>query len=183
VPSCCRIEPYVFSVGAEAFACQPDDFQESECNCFALQLQRESPIWRIYMYDSILTACLGIAVVSGAALAASNPVKIEKSKYSTYGNVYKMSNETVELLVTLDMGPRIIFYGFSGGENNLAELGPDSVVHSELGDWHPWGGHRLWHAPESIPRSYVPDDGPVDSEIIGNSTIRVAPPLEAATHI
>lgn len=135
------------------------------------------------MYDSVLTALLGIAVLSGTALAASTPVKIEKTKYSSYGNCYKMSNGTVDLLVTLDVGPRIIFYGFSGGENNLAELGPDSVVKSELGEWHPWGGHRLWHAPEVMPRSYVPDDNPVDSEIIGNSTIRVTPPLEAATHI
>lgn len=135
------------------------------------------------MHDTILAACLGIAVLSGTALAASAPVTIEKVKYSTYGNCYKMSNGTVDVLVTLDLGPRVIFYGFTGGENNLAELGPDSVVKTELGEWHPWGGHRLWHAPEVLPRSYVPDNGPVESEIIGNSTIRVAPPLETATHI
>lgn len=135
------------------------------------------------MYDGALTALLSMAALSGTANNAATPVKIEKVKYATYGNCYKLTNGTVDVLVTLDVGPRIIFYGFSGGENNLAELGPDSVVKSEFGEWHPWGGHRLWHAPEVLPRSYVPDDNPVDSEVIGNSTIRVAPQLEAATHI
>lgn len=135
------------------------------------------------MYDSALTVLLGIVVLSGTALAASAPVKIEKVKYSTYGNCYKLTNGTVDVLVTLDLGPRVIFYGFSGGENTFAELGTGAVAKTELGEWHAWGGHRLWHAPEAMPRSYVPDDGPVTSEIIGNSTVRVAPPLEAATHI
>lgn len=135
------------------------------------------------MYDSALTALLGMAALSGTATNAATPVKIEKVKYSTYGNCYKLSNGTVDVLVTLDLGPRIIFYGFSGGENMLAELGPDAVVKTELGEWHPWGGHRLWHAPEVMPRSYVPDNGPVDAELVGNSSVRVGPPLEEATHI
>lgn len=135
------------------------------------------------MYDGALTALLGMATLSGTALNNATPVKIEKVKYANYGNCYKLSNGTVDVLVTLDLGPRVIFYGFTGGENNLAELGPEALVHTELGDWHPWGGHRLWHAPEVMPRSYVPDNGPVDSEIIGNSTVRVAPPLELATNI
>ncbi len=110
-------------------------------------------------------------------------VKIEKVKYSHYGECYKLSNGTVDVLVTLDVGPRVIFYGFTGGENNLAELGPDAKVPTEFGEWHPWGGHRLWHAPEVLPRSYMPDNGPVESEMIGKSTVRVAPALEKETGI
>jgi hypothetical protein len=41
----------------------------------------------------------------------------------------------------------------------------------------------LWHAPEVLPRSYVPDNDPVESQIIGKSTVRVAPPLEKPTGI
>lgn len=131
-----------------------------------------------------MTALIGMAGMAGAAInGPTTPVKIEKVKYAAYGDCYKLTNGTVDVLVTLDLGPRIIFYGFTGGENMLAELGPDSVVKTEMGEWHPWGGHRLWHAPEVMPRSYVPDNGPVTSEVIGNSTVRVAPPLEEATRI
>lgn len=110
-------------------------------------------------------------------------VKIDKVKFPNFGECYRLSNGTVDVLITLDLGPRVISYGFTGGENVLAELGPDAKVATPWGDWHPWGGHRLWHAPEVLPRSYVPDNGPVDSEIIGKSTVRVAPPFEEATGI
>lgn len=135
------------------------------------------------MYDSALTALMGIAALSGTAIAATNSVNIEKIEYPKYGSCYKLTNGTVDVLVTLDVGPRIISYGFCGGENNLGVLGPDAVTKTELGEWHPFGGHRLWHAPEVMPRSYIPDNGPVTAEVIGNSTVRVAPPLEDATNI
>ncbi len=122
--------------------------------------------------------------MTGAAIGKpATPVKIEKVKYAAYGDCYKLTNGTVDVLVTLDLGPRIIYYGFTGGENMLAELGPDAVNKTEYGEWHPWGGHRLWHAPEVLPRSYVPDNGPVKAEIIGNSSVSVAPPLEEQTRI
>ncbi len=99
---------------------------------------------------------------------------MEKVQYSNYGECYRLSNGTVEVLVTLDMGPRIIAYKFEGGTNILGELSLETVVKTDLGEWRPIGGHRLWHAPEHMPRSYVPDNSPVKSSIIGNSTLRVA---------
>lgn len=132
------------------------------------------------MYDSALTALLGVAALSGAAVAATNPVTIEKVEYPNYGSCYKLTNGSVDVLVTLDVGPRIIFYGFSGEENNLAEIVPKK---NELDKWQPWGGHRLWHAPEVKSRSYIPDNVPTTSEVIGNSTVGVASPLEEQTHI
>lgn len=110
-------------------------------------------------------------------------MQIEKQPYAHYGDCYKLSNGTVEVFVTLDLGPRIICYRFVNGTNILGELGPDTVVDTDLGEWHPWGGHRLWHAPESMPRSYVPDNGPVKAEVIGKSSVRVAPAYEEATGI
>ena len=110
-------------------------------------------------------------------------MSIEKVEYSTYGNCYKLSNGTVEVIVTTDLGPRVIFYGFTGGTNMLGELGPDTVVKTKLGDWHPWGGHRLWHAPEALPRSYSPDDGPIKAEVVGDDSVRVTEPVEPAPKI
>jgi len=68
----------------------------------------------------------------------------------------------------------VIYYGFTGGENAFAELGPDTVVKNELGEWHPWGGPQAsGHGPEAAPRSYVPDNVPVTSEIVGSNAVRV----------
>lgn len=110
-------------------------------------------------------------------------MKIEKVAYPKFGNCYRLANDTVEVFVTTDIGPRIICYRFLGGTNILGELGSETVVKTELGEWRPRGGHRLWHAPEAMPRSYVPDDDPVEAEVSGKSTVRVAPKLEAATGI
>lgn len=103
-------------------------------------------------------------------------VKVEKIDYFNQPNCYKLSNDTVEIIVTTDIGPRIIRYGFNGADNMLGEW-PESAVHTELGDWKPWGGHRLWAAPEANPRSYAPANGPVEHEIQGNS-IRLIKPVE-----
>jgi len=73
-----------------------------------------------------------------------------------------LENEVISLLVTQSAGPRIISLRFNGGENLFAEL-PDYVTERPDGKlFHFYGGHRLWHAPESMPRTYFPDDGPVD---------------------
>lgn len=109
-------------------------------------------------------------------------VKIEKVAYFGQPNCYKLSNDTVEVIVTTDIGPRVIAYRFVGGENMLAEIGPDTVVETELGEWHPWGGHRLWHAPEGKPRSYVPDNDPIEFEVL-ESSIRLMRSVEPVTNI
>ena len=59
---------------------------------------------------------------------------MEKIAYFNQPNCYKLSNGTVEVIVTTDIGPRIIRYGFQGEENLLAEV-PDLKVTTELGDW------------------------------------------------
>lgn len=106
------------------------------------------------------------------------PVTIETEQFSHFGECYKLSNGTVEVFVTKEMGPRIIGYRFVGETNILAELSLDTKVSHEYGDWRPMGGHRLWHAPEVLPRSYVPDNAPVEVEQIDDDTIRVTPPVE-----
>lgn len=74
----------------------------------------------------------------------------------------RLQNSVISLLVTRSVGPRIISLGFKGGANLFAEL-PDFVTERPDGKlFHFYGGHRLWHAPESMPRTYFPDDGPVD---------------------
>jgi len=107
---------------------------------------------------------------------------VERIEYFGQPNCLRLTNGTVEAIVTTDIGPRVIRYGFVGGENVLAEL-PDAVVETELGQWHPWGGHRLWTAPEAIPRSYSPDNDPIEFEELGERSVRLVQPVEPATGI
>ena len=71
----------------------------------------------------------------------------------------RLENEHLILDYLLEGGPRIVrLIPRALGENLLAET-PDYVLPSPHGPFHLWGGHRLWHAPESRARTYVPDDG------------------------
>jgi len=107
---------------------------------------------------------------------------MEKVNYLGQPNCYRLSNGTVEAVVTTDVGPRILRYGVLGGENILGEY-PDLKVTSELGDWTAYGGHRLWTAPEAMPRTYSPDSLPVEFQIDGDRSILLLQPVEPRTGI
>ena len=127
------------------------------------------------------TVVLVLAALTAFAGVVDAQVKIEKVACLRQPNCYRLANATVEVVVTTDVGPRIIRYAFIGGENMLGEL-PDDVVKTELGNWKPWGGHRLWTAPEAMPRSYSPDNDPV-AFTIDRNTIRLVQAVEPGTGI
>lgn len=106
---------------------------------------------------------------------------MEKVNYAGLPDCYRLSNGAVELIVTTGVGPRIVRYAFHDDENILGEV-PEAVVQTELGEWRPLGGHRLWTAPEAKPRSYAPDNEAVAFEIEGNS-IRLVQQVERATGV
>jgi hypothetical protein len=107
---------------------------------------------------------------------------VEKLTYFDNIDCYRLSNQTVEVVVTTGVGPRIIRYGFQGEDNILGEI-PEVSIQTALGEWKPWGGHRLWTAPEANPRSYVPDNEPIEFEIIEEQAIRLSQPVEPQTGI
>jgi hypothetical protein len=73
----------------------------------------------------------------------------------------KISNDILSLEYLLDAGPRIVRLYFQGlNENILAEV-PDRRHITKYGTFYFHGGHRLWHAPEDIVRTYIPDNDPV----------------------
>ncbi len=49
-------------------------------------------------------------------------VKVEKTEYKGWRNCYRVSNGEVELIITADVGPRIIRFGFPGGQNLFKEF-------------------------------------------------------------
>lgn len=64
-------------------------------------------------------------------------------------------------LVTLEVGPRIIYFGFEEGPNELVEY-PDQMALVGGNEYRSYGGHRLWVAPEDPVTTYEPDNGPVE---------------------
>lgn len=54
---------------------------------------------------------------------------------------------------------RIIGLTPAGKSNILADLSGFPPIQTPYGDFYFRGGHRLWHAPEAMPRTYIPDSG------------------------
>lgn len=88
---------------------------------------------------------------------------MEKIHYSGWDNCYRLSNGIVELIITSDIGPRIIRCGFINDKNLFYENPQET---GRVGDnyWISYGGHRFWHAPENPIRTYYPDNYPVKIE-------------------
>lgn len=83
-------------------------------------------------------------------MAQQAPVQISKTPYAGWPNCYRMTNGQVELIVTTDVGPRVIRYGFAGGQNIFKEF-QEQLGKSGETAWQARGGHRLWIAPEAVP--------------------------------
>lgn len=97
--------------------------------------------------------------------------------YRGWPNNLCLSNGEVELIVTLDVGPRIISYKLPDGINVLKNY--DSMMGgSGEAEWQIRGGHRFWLAPEDLTRTYFADNRPVKWEAIGNRAARFTPPPE-----
>ena len=106
---------------------------------------------------------------------------MEKIKFSDFQNCVRLTNGEVEVVVTTDFGPRILGYNFIGGENILG-IHAEAKVETELGEFKPYGGHRLWIAPENMPNSYAPDNAPVKFVFDEReNSIRLTQPNEPVT--
>lgn len=95
---------------------------------------------------------------------------MEKISYGGWENCYRLANHQIELVVTSDVGPRIIRFGFLGEKNMFKEY-PDQMGITSSDQWLNFGGHRLWHAPESEVRTYYPDLEPVLVQEIENGML------------
>jgi hypothetical protein len=61
------------------------------------------------------------------------------------------------------------------GTNLLVHIPDFHPVPTPYGDFHFRGGHRLWHAPESIPRTYIPDTGELTITELADGVLLEAP--------
>ena len=66
-------------------------------------------------------------------------MNIEKTAWGGWPNCYRLSNGEVELVVTSDVGPRVMRYAFSGGPNPFLEL-TDELGKAGEAEFKPRGG-------------------------------------------
>ena len=81
----------------------------------------------------------------------------------------------------LTKAARIVRFSLPGKPNLFADLGL-SPIETAYGNFYFRGGHRLWHSPEAMPRTYIPDnEGATVSELPNG--VRIEMPAEPWTNI
>jgi len=116
-----------------------------------------------------------------AASNASADVKVEKVEYKGWRNCYRVSNGEVDLVVTSDVGPRVIRFGFVGGQNVFKEFN-EQLGKSGEEKFQLRGGDRVWKAPEDPVATWAPDNVPVEITVTANGLIAKAP-IEPLTRL
>jgi hypothetical protein len=108
---------------------------------------------------------------------------MDKIEYQDWPNCYRLANSQVDLIVTADVGPRIIRFGFLNQDNEMKEY-PATLGQTGGDEWRNYGGHRLWHAPEHQTRTYYPDNEPVEVQPLDDAYgLRVIQNIEPTTGI
>ncbi len=114
---------------------------------------------------------LALLLIAAGAQAA---VKIEKTNFRGWPNCYRITNGEVELVVTTDVGPRVIRYAFVGGKNIFKEFDAEMGKTGE-NKWMPRGGHRIWFAPEDAKLTYPADNFSVKADLQGDAILLTGP--------
>ncbi len=106
-------------------------------------------------------------------------VQIEKREWGGWPNCYRISNGEIELIVTADIGPRVMRCGFVGGQN-FFRVFDDQLGKSGEAEWQLRGGHRIWLAPEDFQRTYARDNDPAEVDVAGE-VLTATGPVEPET--
>ena len=92
---------------------------------------------------------------------------IKEINYENYGPCISMSNQTIEMIVTVEKGPRIVYLGFIGEENILFQdkeqkhffLNNEiSQICGQTAYHYLYGGHRFYLSPSHLPEARYPDN-------------------------
>lgn len=115
-----------------------------------------------------------LALIMATSTIASAAITVEKVKYQGWQNCYLITNGEIELVVTGDVGPRIMRFGFTGGQNLLKEYA-EQLGKSGEKEFQLRGGHRVWKAPEDPVATWAPDNSPVNVQITATGVIAREP--------
>jgi len=125
-------------------------------------------VLRVVRYKSVSHS--GAFALAKGGICTVGKVIIRKVSYKGWMNCISLSNGSIELIAVTDVGPRIIRFGFVGQPNVFHEI-EDEIGTAGSDEYRMYGGHRLWHAPENMPRTYVPDNSPVQWEETENGIV------------
>lgn len=90
-----------------------------------------------------------------------------------------LENEFLRIEYLQEAGPRIVRLFYKGLEENLLAEMPDFAIPTPYGEYRFLGGHRLWHAPEAMPRTYIPDTTGLEIQSIDGGLRLAGAPEEA----
>ena len=108
-------------------------------------------------------------------------MKLSKTDYRG-GEALVLSTKALELMVTTGVGPRILSFRLLE-ENKAGNLLLQFPANEQRDHgFYFRGGHRLWHSPENIVRTYQPDDDPVAVKPLPKG-VALAQPTEPKTGI
>ncbi len=108
-------------------------------------------------------------------------MNIRRRDYGGWPNSYYLDNGAIELVVTGDVGPRVISCGFPGGQN-LFYNAAEALGRSGESQWENRGGHRLWVAPEDRGTTLALDNGPV-GVVVTEEGVVATQPVEPETRL
>jgi hypothetical protein len=118
-------------------------------------------------------------------------LEIKEIDHDKFGHCVMMTNGIIDVVVTVDFGPRIIHFGFSGDEN-IFYCDPERTYHIPEADpenaedpgqtFYYYGGHRLWLSYGRLPKEIFPDNDPVVYTILPDG-VRFLQPKQKITGI
>lgn len=124
---------------------------------------------------------LAVAAIGLLTANAEGKVGVEKTEYKGWANCYRVSNGEVELIITSDVGPRVIRFGFVGGQNLFKEY-PEQLGKSGEEQFQLRGGDRVWKAPEDPVATWAPDNVAVEIQVTP-SGLTAREPIEPLTKL
>ncbi len=109
---------------------------------------------------------------------------METFEYHGWPGCIRLANNLIEIVASTAFGPRIIRAALlDGGENLLREEEELKGVIGPPDKWVNYGGHRLWHAPEVMPRTYEPDNAQVDLAVHDGEALLLVQKIEPNSKI
>ncbi len=109
--------------------------------------------------------------------------KCQEVNYLEFGKCLTITNGFIELVVSLEFGPRVLSFKSKEAKNIFLEDDkkaffisyPETVsIYGDKDIFYLRGGHRLWVSPETY-YTYYPDNEPVSYDVIGNRVILYQP--------
>lgn len=106
-------------------------------------------------------------------------LQIDIIPFAGWARNLRLRGPRIELIVTLEVGPRVLSCGPPGGRSVFHVYERQAGGCGEA-SFQARGGHRLWLAPEDVAFTYAPDNAPVRWEPLGDRGARFTAPVEPA---